>query len=94
MAYLVALYRVDRTLGGPEEGDWYYDCGELERIVRTCRSEGSANALANRIDRLLERLQAGRPEVSSVLYDGSRFAARVYAHKAPPYFPKVRPTYE
>ncbi|EAT07483.1 hypothetical protein SKA58_19670 [Sphingomonas sp. SKA58] len=94
MAYLVALYRVDRAYGGPEEGSWYYDCGELERIVRACPSEASANAVANRLDRLLDRLQARRPDVSSVLYDGSRFSARVYAHRAPPFFPEQRPVYE
>lgn len=25
----LAVYRVDRAYGGPEEGGWYYNCGEL-----------------------------------------------------------------
>ena len=27
--YAVGLYLVDRAFGGPEEGGWWYDCGEL-----------------------------------------------------------------
>lgn len=31
--FYIAVYRVDRAYGGPEEGGWYYDCGELIKVV-------------------------------------------------------------
>lgn len=54
--YIVALYRIDRAYGGPEEGGWWYDTGDLDRPLRVCATEAAAATLAARINRLLVRL--------------------------------------
>lgn len=92
--YIVALYRIDRAYGGPEEGGWWYDTGDLARPLRICVSEAAAAALAVRVNRLLAGLQCHRHPVHSVAYDGGRCAAFVFETTAPPRFPYARPHYE
>ena len=92
--YVVALYEIDRSHGGPEEGGWWYDCSTLSRVLRVAPSEDAACAVAARANRLLGRLQRGRRDVSSMAYDGGRFAAEVFPDTAPPWFPDPRPRYE
>lgn len=93
MKFIVAFYEIDRAIGGPEEGGWHYDTGQLERLVRICRNKGAAYAAAKRANRLIDRLQRSKREVSSVLYTGGRHRAYVFAHNAPPHFPDTPPTY-
>ena len=89
MRFIIALYEIDRAYGGPEEGAWWYDTGELALAP----TETRAVQLADRANRLLERLQRHRRRVDSVLYDGGRYAAIVFEWTAPPAFPEVRPQY-
>ncbi|KKW90308.1 hypothetical protein [Sphingobium chungbukense] len=93
MRYLVALYEIDRAYGGPEEGGWWFDTGELVRLLALAPTEARAQALAERANRLLDRLQRHRRHVDSVLYDGGRFTAIVYEWTAPAAFPETRPQY-
>jgi hypothetical protein len=38
-----AVYRVDRAYGGPEEGGWWFDYGEVEeRFPITCEEDAQA----------------------------------------------------
>lgn len=37
--YVLAFYDIDRAYGGPEEGGWWYDTGQLVRVWRTLKSE-------------------------------------------------------
>jgi hypothetical protein len=67
----VAAYtcgEVQRVYGGPEEGGWYYDDFEPQRVLMV------PAAKAERCERLLQRWQdhqnAGRPKLSSVLSNG------------------------
>lgn len=83
MRYIIALYEIDRAYGGPEEGGWHFDTGELVRLL----------ALADRANRLLCRLQRHRRQVDSVLYEGGRYTAIVYEWTAPAAFPEQRPQY-
>ena len=92
--YVVALYEVDRRYGGPEEGGWWYDCGALCCVLRVAPSEDAAYAVAARANRLMDHLQRGRRDVSSMAYDGGRYAAHVFAHTAPLFFPEAWPRYE
>ena len=92
--HVVAFYEIDRRHGGPEEGGWWYDCGELRRVLRVAASEDAAHAAAARANRLLDRLQRCKPRVSSLAYEGGRYKACVFAHTAPRLFPEVRPRYE
>lgn len=93
MRYVIAFYEMDRHYGGPEEGGWWYDVGELARPFRVCIGEANATSLAARANRLLERLQRHRRDIGSVLYDGGRFRACVFERTAPEAFPSNRPRY-
>src|SRR3546814_5562463 len=63
MRYIIALYEIDRAYGGAEEGGWWYDTGELARLLALAPTEARAIQLADRANRLLERLQIGRAHV-------------------------------
>ena len=73
--HVVALYEIDRAYGGPEEGGWWYDCGELARVLRVVPSADAAYDLAARANRLMDRLQRGRRDVGSMACTGGRYAA-------------------
>ena len=92
--YIIALYEIDRAYGGPEEGGWWYDTGELRRPLKVVRTGGEASAVAARANRLLDRLQRHRRSVSSMAYAGGRVAAWVFEDTAPRSYPEVRPHYE
>jgi hypothetical protein len=94
MAYILAIYETDRAYGGPEEGGWWYDCGQLVRIIATERTVTRANALAARANGLLARLQRGKRPIDSVAYSGGRHAVMVFERVAPAHFPSERPHYE
>ena len=92
--YVIALYEIDRAYGGPEEGGWWYDTGELRRLLKVVRTEHGAETVAARANRLLDRLQRHRRSVSSMAYAGGRHAACVFEETAPRHFPETRPHYE
>jgi hypothetical protein len=94
MVHILAFYEVDRAYGGPEEGGWWYDCGQLVRIITTERTVTRANALAARANGLLARLQRSKRTIDSVAYDGGRHAVMVFERVAPAHFPAERPCYE
>lgn len=94
MKYVVAVYLQDRAYGGPEEGGWWYDCGEMVRTMRTFGSEERAIAYCRKLnDRLAGSLNRDRREISSVLSEG-RYGAEVYDDFAPHHYPSNRPHYE
>lgn len=92
--FVVAFYEIDRAWGGPEEGGWWFDCGQLVRTFRVAKSEDEALGLARRANDLLHVLQRNCCSVGSVLYDGGRYEARVYSNTAPAFFPETVPHYE
>lgn len=92
--FIVAFYEVNRVYGGPEEGGWWYDCGELVRLHGLFRSEDAAIRAAARANRLLDLVQRGHTRIDSVLYTGGRFRACVFDREAPGHFPEKRPRYE
>jgi hypothetical protein len=91
----VAIYHEEMAWGGPEEGGWWFDAGELlERPVRYFRTEEAAYAYARRLVRHLDRVNGKRRyEYSSVLSDG-RYTAMVNDGHPLPAFPMTRPHYE
>lgn len=94
MTYVVAVYMTDRSYGGPEEGGWWYDTGNLVRTVKTFRNEQSAINYCRRFNETLDKtLNRGRREISSVLSTG-RYAAEIWDNYAPRYYPERRPYYE
>jgi hypothetical protein len=106
LPYVVALYKNDRARGGPEEGGWYYDCGEWIRpsledrgfqnydIPRYFTNEDDANEYARRgNDYLNDTVNVGRRDISSVLSEG-RYEMEVMRGDTPPeYWPAQRPHY-
>lgn len=92
--FVVAVYMVDRQYGGPEEGGWYYDAGELVRTMRVFGNQDTAYSYSNRMNALFKAtLNRGRRSISSVLSEG-QYRARVCDDCAPRYFPEQRPHYE
>ena len=96
-SHVVAVYEINRQYGGPEEGGWWYDAGELARIVRVYCSEEAARAYCRRLnDRLKSRTigpNTERRELSSVLSEGE-YHAEVWEDTAPASYPDGRPHYE
>ncbi|WP_299654246.1 hypothetical protein [uncultured Jannaschia sp.] len=92
--HVVALYEMDRTYGGPEEGGWWYDHGALCRVLKVVPSADAAYTLAARANRLMNRLQRDKRDIGSMAYTGGRYAACVFEHTAPRVFPEVPPHYE
>ena len=97
MIYYVAVYEIGCAYGGPEEGGWWYDTGELsERVrVRGYRTRDQASAVCRRINGWLDRMRADWVRSPrSVVYAGGHFEARVYKGLPPKFFPQSRPFYE
>ncbi|HEY3475151.1 MAG TPA: hypothetical protein VGK56_11115 [Anaerolineales bacterium] len=91
--YVVAFYEIGRSHGGPEEGGWWYDTGQIVRMLGVYNSENKACEVANRANRLLDKIQRHKT-VSSVAYKGGRYQAEVYMNFAPSFYPSHKPTYE
>ena len=94
--YSLAIYLVDLAYGGPEEGGWYFTCGEIEAEVPALYFETEEEACTAReaAQGLLDSgWNAGRREISSVLSEGI-FRAVVHERHPPQYFPAERPHYE
>lgn len=94
MTYVVAVYLADRAYGGPEEGGWWFDTGELVRAVRRFKSEERAIAYCRRLNHLLDvTLNKGRRPKSSVISEGV-FEAQLSEGEPPTRYPTERPHYE
>lgn len=82
--YSVAVYRQDRLYGGPEEGGWWYDTGDLVRTCRRFRHEAAAYAYCRRMNDLMRVL----------VHDAGVYGAEVHEGPAPQSYPVTRPFYE
>lgn len=102
--WTVAIYLVDKSYGGPEEGGWWYTLGErqdqpLEGLSNTllafiCPSEQAAMRFAKIVqDKLDAGINVGRRDISSVLSTG-RYYAEVHNGYPPAFYPETRPHYE
>jgi hypothetical protein len=92
--FIVAVYLEDRHYGGPEEGGWWYNAGDLVRVIRVFKSECRASLYACRLNRMLDAtLNKGRPSTGSMLSQG-RYVVDVCEDNAPAHYPETRPHYE
>lgn len=102
--WTVAVYLVDKAYGGPEEGGWWYDCGErvdhaLEGvpsnfILMVFQTAEAANEAATVLQGILDStVNVGRRDISSVLSTG-RYHAEVYNGHPPHHYPERTPHYE
>lgn len=85
--YIIAAYEVDRAFGGHEEGGWWFDTGQLVRVMRMAHNEDAAYALARRANHLLRLVQRNCRDVGC-------YAAEVYEDSAPAFYHEWRPHYE
>jgi hypothetical protein len=104
--FSVAIYLVDKSYGGPEEGGWWYthgtpitDLSEVEELADPHKlpqyflCEQAAVVHANAVQLELDRtVNKGRRSIGSVLSEGQYQTHVVEGHPAP--FPKERPHYE
>lgn len=92
--FVLTFYELDRKYGGPEEGGWWYNTGDLVRVSRGYDDEQQAEAAADRANRLLEYLQRRKRSLGSVLYRGGRHRCEVWDQPPPECWPETRPHYE
>jgi hypothetical protein len=100
----IAVYLIQRVYGGPEEGGWYYDAGELCVDLDLAafgttfanghedRAAHMATEVQTHLDRDWNTDDHARP-ISSVLSAG-RYEARVHDGWPPLAFPAEHPRYD
>jgi hypothetical protein len=97
MTYLVGVYDCAQQFGGPEEGGWWYDSGDLVRVVGVYHSHDKAMDHCCKLNqRLRSRVfgpNKGKHEYTSVVSEGE-VSAMVWENRAPEHFPNRRPHYE
>ncbi len=103
--YFVAVYMVDKAFGGPEEGGWWYDYGDLVIDTDLLKANGislpiaydnmdTAERVCGYQNQLLNNtLNVGRREISSMASAG-RYMAMVFENELPNHFPTEKPRYE
>lgn len=86
--WFVAVYLADQGYGGPEEGGWWYECGELvQQTAVNSREEA---------EELRERLREQFPDTGkrySVL-SGDDYSIRIDIRPMEAGYPETRPRYE
>jgi len=87
----VNVYLEDKGYGGPEEGGWWFDCGELIRC-EVWPTEEAAKARAAELEGG-EYSNEGRRSRSSVLSEGE-YVVGVEAQPGERHWPKTKPRYE
>lgn len=108
--WTVAIYLIDLAYGGPEEGGWYYQCGEridhaLEGIPAEFTfnsfnpaagktAEEHAIAFAEQLQKLLDAGPNKGRRDISSVLSEGRYNAQVYNGHPPHHYPETRPHYE
>lgn len=93
MSRYINVYEVYRHYGGPEEGGWYWDSGELLISVQvTGKMEGEAEAAELLLKDYLERSYPDDGSRFSVL-GGTDYQVRIEDHDGKSW-PEERPHYE
>lgn len=87
-SWSVAMYETDRAYGGPEEGGWYYTCGDI--IKATARTFDTIDAARCYAEFL--RAKAERDKRWYSFPEG--LTVKVYTDQEPPAgFPERKPYY-
>ena len=87
----VNVYLEDRAYGGPEEGGWYYDCGEPVSSI-ACDNDTEVSMYRRLMGEWCDKQNKDRPPVHSVASEGV-FVSVVEDNPARGY-PSERPYYE
>jgi hypothetical protein len=102
--FTVALYLENQAYGGPEEGGWWYDCGErvdcgcgipeIDNVLPAIfKREDLAIEFADKLRAYLDIANRGRRPIGSVLCEGI-YTIRVEDNYPPSSFPETTPHYE
>ena len=98
----VAVFELDRVYGGPEEGGWWFNTGDLMKVVKAWpeRDEEKAYDYSRRFNRTLafrrheqRKIPYGRLPIQSVNYSGGHYQAEVW-NDIPYSYPEHTPHYE
>lgn len=102
----VAIYLVNRSKGGNEEGGWWYDSGHIvecvpegiepQNLIKTFSGEQQEEAITWRdiLQHILDDgINKGRRPISSVLSTG-QYRAEIHEGNPPQHYPLERPHYE
>ena len=89
MARYVNVYLENRAYGGPEEGGWWYNCGDPVESVQVFSDEEEAEKVAELNEKYSNE---GRRPIWSVACAGV-YEVRVEDHFAEA-FPRGKPMYE
>lgn len=97
--YSVGIYLVDQAFGGPEEGGWWFDTGELQeqfwKYKRYFLTREEASMYCRRINDFLHmKYNKDRRPKYSVLSEGVFECIVFEGFHLPEYFPERRPHYE
>jgi len=96
--YTARVYLQDQAYGGPEEGGWYYTCGQFEpefgHMTRAFKTLPEAIRYARSLHRdVLDELNKHRRSQHSVLSQGE-YWAKVWNEEAPIKYPESKPHYK
>jgi hypothetical protein len=104
MPHSVALYLVDKTYGGPEEGGWYYQYGILVEDIdiydkigflpRTFKNENAAVSAINNLNTKIAQLNEGRASIGHTNSQGVYELISAPGFLSPKTWPAERPHYE
>jgi len=86
----VNVYLIDRAYGGPEEGGWWYDCGQIIAVY-PCDTKEAASKLKDWLEKG-RYSNEGRRDIGSVLSEG--IFNVVLAWEPGENYPRYRPHYE
>jgi hypothetical protein len=86
--WFVGVYLVDRCYGGPEEGGWWYDAGELVRQTAVA-TRADAEALRTKLADRYPRTGA-----SSNVHGGEDYAIHIDLQPHAEHYPTEHPRYE
>ena len=88
--WTVAAYEVDRMYGGPEEGGWWYDAGDL-----ICKATTDNPARAELIAETWRSEEFPYTRKRYSVLGGEDYDVVIYENEEPPaFFPEHRPHYE
>ena len=90
----LAVYELHRSYGGPEEGGWWFDGGELVYCEPVAPDATDEQITARREALKAEWFDPEARPVSSVIYSGGQYG--VYIENGIParHFPEEHPRYE
>lgn len=95
--YGIAVYQLYRNYGGPEEGGWWYDSGQLERTTKRVFVDiDEASEVCHKMNHWLRFFQRRnkRPNRFSMAYSGGEYRYEVFENEPVHYWPENRPFYE